>query len=161
MFRRKKKVDNITDRLLLKAIYEEYYSDFCSFDEENKTRASKNHITIDCKAISSKLYLDHDIVFGRLYYHLEKKYGYKKEDRSIPLFTTGAGKHRLVVNFPLLSAVLAELEQSHVRFTIPLWLSIVAIAISAFALFIQLACQPRQQIPPVPSVSISQSIRNV
>lgn len=161
MFERKKSANNITDRLLLKAIYEEYYSDFCSFDEENKSRASKNHITIDCKVISSKLYIDHDIVFGRLYYHLEKKYGYKKGDRNVPLFTSGVGTHRLIVNFPLLSAVLAELEQHHVRFTLPLWLSIVAIALSAFALIIQVASQPREYPSPVPSVSISQLARTV
>lgn len=138
MFRRKKSPNNITDRLLLKAIYEEYYSEFCTFDEENKTRSSKNHIVIDCKKISEELQIDYDIVFGRLYYHLEKKYGYKKGEISTPLFSTGAGTHRLVVNFPLLSAILAELEQSHVRFTLPLWLSIVAITISALALFIQI-----------------------
>jgi len=139
VFWRKKSPNNITDRLLLKAIYEKYYSDFCDYDEENKTRASKNYVPIDCKAISAKLDLDQDIVFGRLYYHLERKYGYKKGETIVPLFYLAVGSDKHVVNFPLLSAVLAELEQSHVRFTLPLWLSLVAIAISALALLIQIA----------------------
>ena len=138
MFWRKKSPNNITDRLLLKAIYEEYYSEFCSFNDEDKSRSSKNYVPIDCKAISAKLNLDYDIVFGRLYFHLERKYGYKRGETLVPLFYLGIGRDRHVVNFPLLSAILAELEQSHARFTLPLWLSIVAIAISALALFIQI-----------------------
>jgi len=125
----------VTDRILLKTIHEEYYSEFCAFDPESKTRTSKIYVPIDCVAIARKLNVDVDIVFGRHHYHLEKKYGYTNEDGSkVHLFALQAGSDKHAVNFPLLSAVVAELEQSYVRFTLPLVLSLLATAISVISL---------------------------
>lgn len=142
MFKRKKAANNITDRLLLKAIYEEYYSNFCASEIVVENRASRSYVIIDYLAISKKLGLDPDIVFGRLFYHLEKKYGYKDGNIKAPLFALKGTEDKFAVNFPLLSAVVAELEQSYIRFTFPLLLSILAIVISSIALFIQLAFLP-------------------
>ncbi|MCU7836151.1 MAG: hypothetical protein KZQ83_12995 [gamma proteobacterium symbiont of Taylorina sp.] len=122
---------NVTNRLLLKAIHDTYYSEFCSFDKNAPSRSSKIYVPIDCKTIAKSFNLDPDIVFGRLYYHLDKKHGYKKDDGSmVHLFSSKTGEDSHAVNFPLLSAVLAELEQSYYRFTIPIGLSILALFIS-------------------------------
>jgi hypothetical protein len=124
---------NVTDRILLKKIYDTYYQEFCDYEKAPESRDTKILVPIDCKVIAKHLKLDPNLVFGRLYYHLDKKYGYKREDGShVSLFSLQSGSDRHTVNFPLLAAVLAELEQSYYRFTLPLF-------ISAFALFISVA----------------------
>lgn len=85
--------------------------------------------------IAKNLGVDPDIIFGRLYYHLDKKYGYTQTDGSqVHLFAFTVGKDRHAVNFPLLSAVLAELEQTWIRFTMPLIISLFALLVSVISL---------------------------
>ena len=125
---------NVTDRVVLKKIYQMYYSEFCAFDEVSPSRDSKMYVPIDCNLVAEKLGLDPDIVFGRLYYHLDKKHRYKQEDGSlVPLFAFKVGSDNKAVNFPLLAAVLAEHEQSFYRFTIPLFVSSLALLIAVAA----------------------------
>ncbi|MCK4675813.1 MAG: hypothetical protein KAT61_07835 [Gammaproteobacteria bacterium] len=120
-----------TDREILKLIYERYYNEFISFDGETSDRPHKIFIPIDCIAIAKELGVDEDIVFGRLYYHLEKKYGYTMDDGShVHLFTMNFGKQHHVIHFPLLSSVLAEMEQSNFRFIAPIVISIIALIFS-------------------------------
>lgn len=66
-----------TDLEILNVIYEQYYDEFSSYDKNSPTRSSKIYVPIDIGAIARRLH-DGDIVFGRLYYHLEKKYGYQR-----------------------------------------------------------------------------------
>jgi hypothetical protein len=125
--------ENVSDRLMLKNIYSLYLEEFKKFDESN--RVNKIYVPIDCKLVAKKLNMDTDIFFGRLYYHLEKKYGYKQADGSaVNLFCLEIDGDRHVVNFPLLSAVLAEQEQSFIRFSAPIVLSLVALSVSLIAL---------------------------
>ena len=126
---------NVSDRVILKKIYNLYLSDFKSFDEE--TRISKIYVPIDCEFIAKKLNMDPEIVFGRLYYHLEKKHGYKNSNGVVNFFRIKIDKDRHVINFPLLSAILAEEEQSFLRFTIPITLSLIAIGLSIFTLAVK------------------------
>jgi hypothetical protein len=130
---------NITDRILLKTIYDLYYEEFCSFENDAKQsrRSNKIYVPIDCERVANKLNLDTDIVFGRLYYHLDKKYGYTQEDGArVHLFSMAVGRDRHCVHFPMLSAVMAELEQSHYRFTLPLIVSFIALFISIASLVV-------------------------
>jgi len=123
-----------TDRELLKLIYESYYDEFNSYDEDTSERSTKLYVPIDCVEIAKQLDVDEDIVFGRLYYHLDKKYGYTQDDGvKVHLFSMRINKDRHVIHFPLLSAVLAELEQSNFRFVAPITLSLIALAFSIFA----------------------------
>lgn len=124
----------ITDRKLLSAIHDRYYSEFCSYTEDKPSRSSKLYVPINCEGLANELGLDADIVFGRLYYHLDRKYGYKNEDgSSVNLFAMRIGKDHHAVNFPLLSAVVAELEQSYHRFTLPIVISTAAFLISVIS----------------------------
>jgi hypothetical protein len=124
-----------TDRLLLKRIYDRYYEDFAAFNQNDSNRASKVYVPIDCAVIAKELKVDPDIVFGRLYYHLEKKYGYTREDNTkVPLFSMQIGEDRHTVHFPLLAAVLAEHEQSYYQFLIPLGVSVIALVFSIYGL---------------------------
>ncbi len=120
-----------TDRDILKKIHDRYYDDFCSYDEDSPSRSTKIHVPIDCERIAKELSVDPDIVFGRLYYHLNKKYGYVQDDgATVHLFSVRTGRDRHTVNFPLLSAVVAEHQTSWFRFHLPLIVSAAALITS-------------------------------
>ena len=126
-----------TDREILQKIHDRYLDQFGQFERDNigNERSSKIYVPIDCAAIAKDLRVDPDIVFGRLYYHLDKKYGYTQDNGAkVHLFTMAIGKDRHAVNFPMLSAVLAELQQSWFRFTAPLVISGIALVISVISL---------------------------
>ncbi len=60
-----------TDFEILKMIYQDYYGDFSNYSKSNPSRSCKNYVPIDIRKIANKLNVDGDIIFGRLYYHLE------------------------------------------------------------------------------------------
>jgi hypothetical protein len=127
-----------TDREILQKIHEFYLAKFGHFDRNNpeNERSSKIYVPIDCAVIAKELDVDPDIVFGRLYYHLDKKYGYTQDNGArVHLFAMAVGEDRHAVNFPMLSAVLADLQQSWFRFTAPLIISGLALVISIISLF--------------------------
>ena len=120
-----------TDRKILRTIYAQYYDEFSAYTKGKPSRDTKIYVPIDCGEIAKKLGVDNDIIFGRLYYHLDKKYGYKQEDGSeVHLFALKVGEDKHAINFPLLSAVVADLQQSHFRFIIPLILAFAALLVS-------------------------------
>ena len=124
-----KRSKNVTDRILLKKIYDLYYDEFCKIQDGDPE--SKIHIPIDCELVAKKLGISAQLVFGRLYYHLDKRHRYQQSNDSwVHLFSIVVGKQRHCINFPLLSAVLAELEQSYYRFTIPIFISLFALVVS-------------------------------
>lgn len=123
--------NNVTDRFLLQKIYDLYYDQFCLLDPSSPSRDSRNYVPIDCKLIGKELGLDPAIVFGRLYYHLDRKYRFKNENGSfVSLFYLKLGKDSHVIHFPLLSAVVAELEQDRTRYLIPVVISWMALLVS-------------------------------
>lgn len=123
--------NNVTDRILLKRVYKIYYNSFCSRQGSDEGAVSQIYVPIDCEEIGRSLKMNSQIVFGRLYYHLDKKHRYRQDDESlVHLFALKVGEERHCVNFPLLSAVLAELEQSYYRFTVPIAISLFALLVS-------------------------------
>lgn len=120
-----------TDREILKIIHDHYYKTFISYGITDDSRESKMYVPINCEELANKLKVDPDIVFGRLYYHLDKKYGYQQSNGSkVHLFAMQVGKDRHAVHFPLLSAVLAEQNNNLFQFYAPLMISIFALTIS-------------------------------
>ncbi|WP_415765017.1 hypothetical protein [Pseudomonas sp. ZB1P45] len=121
-----------SDLKILNTIYKMYYKEFETFTlgAENK-RVSKPYIPIDCKLIARKLKVDGDIVFGRLYYHLQEKYGYNRDDGSkVAFFTLALAGDRHRINFPLMASVLAGLEEESSKAQQAMLLSTLAIVIS-------------------------------
>ena len=124
---------HLTDRKILKRIYRRYYSEFNAFkkNDPESERETKIFVPIDCEAIAKEFKVDKDIIFGRLYYHLNKKYGYVQPDGTkVSLFAARLGNDKHAVHFPLLSAVIADLEQSWIRFNVPIVISLFALLIS-------------------------------
>ena len=123
-----------SDLEILDAIYKEHHTDFVLYDEDKGIRASKVMVPVNCRKIASTLNVDGDVVFGRLYYHLEEKYGYKQEDGSqVAFFALQAGGNRHCINFPLMISVLAGLKEEEDKFWISTMLSILALIISVLS----------------------------
>jgi hypothetical protein len=123
-----------TDFEILKEIYERHREEFPRYTKEDAGgRSSKVMVPIDIPAIAKRLGVDVDMIFGRLYYHLDPKYGepaYQGRPRKA-LFTPAAGTDENCVNLPL-EAVLAGLWQERRR---DLW----ALGTAALSLGIALA----------------------
>ncbi len=126
-----------TDLQILNAIYDRYYDTFAAFTKGDNSRSAKIYVPIDIKELAKNLKVDEDIIFGRLYYHLEKKYGYRQENDSlVPFFSMGVGSDNNCVNFPLLASVLADLRQENRKFRIATAIAIFALIISIVAFLI-------------------------
>ncbi|MEN8637133.1 hypothetical protein ABFV74_15605 [Pseudoalteromonas distincta] len=123
-----------TDFELLTFIYNHYYDDYISFIEKSdQCRDSKIYVPIDCELIAKYFSVDRDIIFGRLYYHLENKYGYQRDSNNrVYFYCLSVGKDIKCINFPYMSSVLADLSDKQSKY-------ITTIKVSLLALFISLA----------------------
>lgn len=123
-----------SDLKILSIIYKLYYEEFTNHSLEKDIqngRKSKIFVPIDCKMIARELNVDNDIVFGRLYYHMEEKYGYLKNNGSrVAFYTPIAGEDNRCVNFPLLASVLAGLQEENSKFLWATVMSGVALTVS-------------------------------
>ena len=103
-----------TDLQILEKIYNKYYHKFESFEEGKSDRNTKIYVPIDVNQIGDELGVDGDIVFGRLYYHLNHKFSYKNKDESeVNFFALRLGSEKVdvhSVHFPYLASVLADLK---------------------------------------------------
>ena len=124
-----------TDLKVLKTIYNNYYDEFIKYENDKSSRATWNYIPIDIDLLATELKIDPDLLFGRLYYYLDKKYRYKQDDgTSVYFFTKNVSDDCNVINFTMLAGVLADLQQSHFRFWLPMIFSTMAITISILGL---------------------------
>ncbi len=125
-----------TDLEILREIHHRYLDEFAAYDEENPSRETKYFVPIDIAAIAEKFAADPDSILGRLYYDMDRRHGYKTDNGEVlHLFTSQIGADKHAVNFPLLEAVLANLQQSRDRFIYPLMISIVALVLSVLGYF--------------------------
>ena len=73
-------------------------------------------------------------MFGRLYYHLNRKYGYKDDQGgSVNLFCMQVANLRHAIQFPLRASVAADLRDQRNQFPWTPWLSIIATVLSVRA----------------------------
>lgn len=100
-----------TDLQVLNFIYDTYYKQFIEFTKDNPTRSASIFIPIDIGMIANKFGVHGDIVFGRLYYHLEKKYGYQNPNGTkVPFFALNVGSDKHCINFPYMASILANIR---------------------------------------------------
>jgi hypothetical protein len=126
-----------TDFEILKEIYERHREDFPHY----VGRRTKIMVPIDLPAIAKRLDIDAEMVFGRLYFHLDPKYGEEpayEGDARKTLFTPVAGKDKNCVNFPLLEAVLAGLWQERRRDLWTLGTALFSLVIAIASLLISI-----------------------
>ncbi len=126
-----------TDQVLLSEIYNRYLKDFSDWTEENKTRTNKIWVPIDVQRMGKKFRCDPDLIFGRLYYHMNEKYGSSTGDgHDVNFFNTFIGQDRHVVNFPLLTSVLADLQDERKKFVVSTRLAALSLVVSAISIAI-------------------------
>ena len=126
-----------TDLEILNRIYDGYYE---TFVKDKPSRSSKNYIPIDIDRLAEDLRVDAEIIFGRLYYHLDKKHGYKQEDGSVVhLFTLKIGDESECVHFPYLASVLAELRSESRKLLTATGIAIISLIVAAVSLLLSIA----------------------
>jgi len=121
-----------SDYKILSEIYNRYYEEFNNYFEGS--RSTKIFVPIDLEVISHELKVDPDIVFGRLYYYLNKRYSYSTGDNArVEFFAFKVGSDSKAINFPLLASVLASIHEEQSKFVWATGLSITALIISILA----------------------------
>ncbi len=144
-----------TDLKIIDTIYKEYHNDFISYKKGDSTRASKTHVPIDCEKIANILKVDPDIVFGRLYYHLEEKYGYQRPDgMNVHFFALVVENDYRCVNFPFMTSILAALKQENKRFWIGTLIAITALVVSFISLTISATNTSSSNRPIQPTIEV-------
>lgn len=124
-----------TDEHLLAMIYKKNLKAFSEWSEDNKTRVTKIWVPIDIDEMAKKYRCDPDLIFGRLYYHMNEKYASSTGDgQDVNFFNMRLGNDRHVVNFPLLTSVLANLQDERKRFIISTRLAALSLVISAISI---------------------------
>ena len=128
-----------TDETLLADIYKGYLKEFSRYEADNSIRSAKIWMPIDIEGLAKKHRCDPDLIFGRLYYHMNDKYGSTTVDNEqVQFFTTRLGQDRHCVNFPLLASVLADLRDDRKRFIISTRIAALSLIVSSVSIVIAL-----------------------
>jgi hypothetical protein len=121
-----------TDFELVRATFKRHRDDY--YAGKRATHAP-TFIPINIPAIAAELGTTDDSVFGRLYFHLEERYG-TVDEKGVhkSLFTPKLGSEANCVNFPLLEAVLAGLWLERRRDLRTFWASTISLGIAVASL---------------------------
>jgi hypothetical protein len=129
-----------TDLQILNLIYKCYYGYYREFTVENPNRKTKNFVPIDITKIAKELGVDEDIIFGRLYYNLDRKYSYTREGSSpVRFFLNSMDDELHCVNFPYLASVLAALRDESQRYLVATSVSVISLIISLISLYVSMS----------------------
>ena len=137
IFRKSKSIPSDYD--ILNEIYELHYDDFIHYmnnREGNTDRNSKIYVPVNILAVAHKLNVDPDIIFGRLYYDLEKRYGYEQSNGAkVAFFTPRSGSDKNCINFPYLSSVVADLREKRKKYHTAIVISFISLGFALISLF--------------------------
>jgi hypothetical protein len=125
-----------TDLEILKSIYNRYHQSYKEYARNEPDRITRVRVPINIGEIAKECGVDEDMIFGRLYYHFNKKYSYTDEKGERTTFFTSLKFEGLSVNFPLVASSLADLEYENRKFKISIVFSVVALILSILALTI-------------------------
>lgn len=120
-----------TDRKILRCIYTMYQDSYPGPKTPAGHGANDPYIPIDIAAIAARLSCVPELLFGRLYYHLDQKYRYRQDNEAIvSLFSLKVGEKRHAIHFPYLAAMLAGLEHEHRKQAWSLGIALFALVLS-------------------------------
>lgn len=115
-----------TDRKILECIYQMYESSYPGRKSAEVRGENDPYLPIQVPEVAARIGCAPEMLFGRLYYHLDDKYRYEQDSGAkVHLFSIHVGSKRHCVNFPYLAAVLAEKDEEHAR---QLWSTVLSIA---------------------------------
>ncbi len=120
-----------TDRSVLECIFKMYEFSYPGPSNAAGRGANDPYISIDIAEVASRLGCNAELLFGRLYYHLDQKYRYEKDDGTkVVLFDIRVGEKKHAVQFPYLASILAGLNQESRRVLVPLGVSLFSLGVS-------------------------------
>ena len=128
-----------TDREILRCIFEMYESAYPGKESDEVRGKNDPYLPIKVTEVASHIGCSSEMLFGRLYYHLDAKYRYTQDnDAQVHLFSMKVGSEMHCVNFPYLAAVLAGKNEEHKRQLWSLWVAIAALVLSMASIIAQL-----------------------
>lgn len=123
-----------TDLQILKEIYKNHKHEFCTYSKDGTKTNGNIYIPIDIIKVAKKFKTTNNIIFGRLYYGMNHKYGYEKIENGskvqVPVFAPKCGEIKDAINLPMLISVIAGLQEQLSLFTKTLIVSIVGVLIA-------------------------------
>ncbi|MFP8488672.1 hypothetical protein ACKGJO_06170 [Gracilimonas sp. Q87] len=125
-----------TDFEIMEELYERYYDSFRKYAKEEPDRIARSRVPINVQEIASACGVEEDMIFGRIFYHFNKKYSYKDEKGRVTTFFVTDKFEGLSVNFPLVASVLADLKHEKKQNDTLFIISSCALACSIFALIV-------------------------
>ncbi|MEQ9466803.1 MAG: hypothetical protein RLN88_05285 [Ekhidna sp.] len=130
-----------TDIKILERIYKNYKKDFEGYEADNTIRNNKIYVSIDLQKVAKELKVDKDIVFGRLYYHLNHKFNYQNADKShvkllIKRSDYGKDEKGHEINFPYMTSILAGMQYEHRKYQMATVIAIISLVVSVASVLI-------------------------
>jgi hypothetical protein len=112
-----------------------YKSDYPGPKDANARGANDPFMLIDVAKVAARLGCKSELLFGRLYYHLDAKYRYKQDDGArVDLFHLNIQDKGPAVHFPYLASILAGLEEEHRKLFWSMVFSVTALILSLISL---------------------------
>lgn len=128
-----------TDREILQCIFDMYLPSYPGPDNKSGQAENDPYLPIDLRAVAARLACSAELLFGRLYYSLDRKHGYATDGGArVHLFAPLVGSKRHCVNFPFLAAILSEQRQENWKYNWTLWVAISAAALSVVSIVVQI-----------------------
>jgi hypothetical protein len=102
-----------TDHEVLRCVFEMYESSYPGAAPDETRGSNDPYVPIDVRAVAAELGCKPELLFGRLYYHLDPKHRYKQDNGAlVSLFHLNVQNKGHSVHFPYLAAILAGLSKS-------------------------------------------------
>lgn len=125
-----------TDLEILQEIYESYYDAYRTYARRDPDNITTLRVLVNLNKVARACGVEEDMIFGRIYYHFNKKYSYKNKKGEIVSFFSTPKYDRLGVNFPLLAAILADLKAEQEKRDESISLAVFAIILSVVAVLL-------------------------
>jgi len=133
-----------TDRKILRCIFDAYKSDYPGPKDASGRGANDPYMLVDIAKIANRLHCAPELLFGRLYYHLDAKYRYQQDDGShVDLFFLNFQDKGPAVRFPLLASILAGFEEEHRKLFWSMIFSVTALILSLISLTVNIVTKSK------------------
>ncbi len=124
----------LTDHEILTEMINRYHDTFRSYATKEPDKIAWIRVPDDTQKVAKEVGVYKSKVFGQLYYHFNKKYSNRDENRDRISFYTSQKIDGMSVDSPLLASVSADLESEDLKYQLFLSIAISALSFSFNAL---------------------------
>lgn len=125
-----------TDLEIIEDIYFRYHDDFRKYAKKEPDRIARIRVPIEVEDVAEACGVEEDMIFGRIFYHFNKKYSYTDTQGEVTTFFTTEKFEGLSVCFPLVASVLADKYAEKKQQETQLFISGIAIVLAIIALLV-------------------------